>query len=81
MFLWFTLLGWLHHTYPLLWTGTSSDPCPLTFLVWVALLGAYDPASIALQIITGHTNLLTMRGEMVAVLQGINLLLTQICSL
>jgi len=47
----------------------------------VAISGAYDPASIALQIITGHKNLLTMRGEKVAVLEEINLLMTQICSL
>jgi len=67
--------------YPLLWTAASSDSCPLTCLVWVALSGAYNKASIALQIITGHANLLTVRREKVAVLEEINLLLTQICSL
>jgi hypothetical protein len=47
----------------------------------VALSGAYNPASIALQIVTGHTNLPTMRGEKVAILEEINFLLTQICNL
>jgi len=64
-----------------MWTASSSDSCPLTCLVWVALSEAYDKVSIALQIIMGHANLLTVRREKVAVLEEINLLLTQICSL
>jgi hypothetical protein len=47
----FSEVGLLAH--PLTWWTrdyTSSDPYPLTYLAWMALPGAYAPASVAFRV-------------------------------